>query len=78
MLGSTLDCPTGTTIDLSKALPNKFRHGSVGPCPDNGVVCAGLACGAACSVGGTCSAGRCFCNLMFTGARGSAAAACAA
>ena len=70
MLGETVDCPSGKTIDLAQVLPSKFKQGSVGPCPDNNATCGSLACGPSCAVGGVCRGGDCFCNLQFTGARG--------
>jgi hypothetical protein len=70
MLGSTLDCPTGKTLDLAKELPSRFKQGSIGPCPDNAAACDGLSCGLACAAGGVCRGGKCFCNLQFTGEAG--------
>ncbi|KIZ07139.1 zinc-metallopeptidase-like protein [Monoraphidium neglectum] len=65
MLGQTVDCPTGKTVDLSQALPSKFKQGSIGPCPDNAATCASLACGPSCAVGGVCVSGKCHCNLQY-------------
>ncbi len=67
LFGSLVDCPTGQTVDLARALPGKFEKGSVGPCPDNKAMCESLACGPACAVGGVCKEGKCHCNLQFTG-----------
>ncbi|GBF91572.1 leishmanolysin-like peptidase [Raphidocelis subcapitata] len=63
----TLDCPTNATLDLPKLMPDRYRAGSIGPCPDNAAACQTLACGPACAVGGVCRGGKCYCNLEFTG-----------
>jgi hypothetical protein len=67
VLGTKLDCPAGETIDLARAMPSKFQQGSIGPCPDAASLCGGLACGEACTSGGQCHEGQCFCDLEFTG-----------
>eukprot|EP00879_Flechtneria_rotunda_P020999 GHRR01022115.1.p1 GENE.GHRR01022115.1~~GHRR01022115.1.p1 ORF type:complete len:594 (-),score=223.72 GHRR01022115.1:332-1849(-) len=68
ILGNNVSCPTGQTIDLAKALPNQFTKGTIGPCPDNNVICNSLSCAESCTVGGTCVSGKCYCNLQYTGA----------
>lgn len=55
-------------IDLAKVMPDRFRQGLIGPCPDNAATCASLSCPASCAVGGLCRSGTCYCDLMFTGA----------
>ncbi|KAF8060553.1 Invadolysin [Scenedesmus sp. PABB004] len=67
VLGTKVPCPSGQRVDLAKVLPSQFQKGLIGPCPDNAAYCGGLACGEACTVGGTCVAGRCYCNLAYTG-----------
>jgi hypothetical protein len=67
ILGSKVDCPAGETVDLSKALPSKFQQGKIGPCPEAATVCGSLACGEACTAGGQCHEGKCYCDLEFTG-----------
>lgn len=67
IMGKKVDCPSGSTLNLASLLPGTFTRGSIGPCPDNAAMCASLACGDACAVGGLCVAGRCYCDLAFTG-----------
>jgi hypothetical protein len=65
--GNKVDCPSGQTVDLAKALPGVFEQGLIGPCPDNAAACGSLACGEGCSGDGVCVAGKCYCGLMYTG-----------
>lgn len=67
ILGQTIDCPTGQTVDLATAMPNQFKQGSIGPCPDNAAMCGYLSCNESCTVGGLCRDGKCYCNLQYTG-----------
>lgn len=67
ILGQTVDCPSGQTIDLAKALPGVFTQGSIGPCPDNAAACGSLACGESCTGDGVCVGGKCYCSLHYTG-----------
>ncbi|WIA20451.1 hypothetical protein OEZ85_004860 [Tetradesmus obliquus] len=67
ILGQTVDCPSGQTIDLAKALPGVFTQGSIGPCPGNAAACGSLACGESCTGDGACVAGKCYCSLHYTG-----------
>jgi hypothetical protein len=69
VLGRTLDCPTGTTLDLAQLMPQSFRSGSIGPCPNNTLMCNTLSCNASCATGGVCNKGQCFCNLMYQGSQ---------
>lgn len=52
---------------LLQVMPSSFQKGMVGPCPDNARICNTLSCNESCTVGGTCVAGKCSCNLQYTG-----------
>eukprot|EP00882_Tetradesmus_deserticola_P016526 GHRQ01017656.1.p1 GENE.GHRQ01017656.1~~GHRQ01017656.1.p1 ORF type:complete len:264 (-),score=7.23 GHRQ01017656.1:339-1130(-) len=67
ILGQKVDCPSGQTVDLAEALPGVFSRGLIGPCPDNAAACGSLACGESCLANGACIAGKCYCDMMFTG-----------
>ncbi len=48
-------------------MPEQFTTGSIGPCPDNEVVCGTLGCPSACNNQGVCAGGKCYCDLDSTG-----------
>lgn len=66
LLGQTVACPTGQSIDLA-TLSSTYSFGTIGPCPDNAVMCGALSCANQCSSHGTCVEGVCYCSLLWSG-----------
>jgi hypothetical protein len=55
-------CPSGKTVDLSKALPGRYLLGVL-QCPSNQLVCESVGCGDCSPSGGVCSRGKCYCHM---------------
>jgi hypothetical protein len=55
-------CPSGKTVDLSKALPGRYLLGVL-QCPSNQLVCESMGCGDCSLSGGVCSRGKCHCHM---------------
>lgn len=55
-------CPSGKTVDLSKALPGRYLLGVL-QCPSNQLVCESVGCGGCSASGGVCSRGKCYCHM---------------
>lgn len=68
LLGRSVACPSGQTVNLATALPGVFTSGTLGPCPDNAGVCSSLGCGACSPRSGRCIEGTCRCSLLYSGA----------
>jgi hypothetical protein len=55
-------CPSGKTVDLSKALPGRYLLGVL-QCPSSQLVCETTGCGDCSPSGGSCSRGKCHCHM---------------
>ena len=67
LLCAVLRC-IGATLSLSDYFVS-YTSGSIGPCPDNNLVCQTLACSSSgCGLGGQCVDGHCYCLLGYDGA----------
>ena len=62
--GVQLDCPSGEDVDVS-GLPG--WSGTLGPCPDNALVCSTLSCPNDCGSNGECVDGQCRCFPGYVG-----------
>eukprot|EP00873_Tetraselmis_striata_P010218 jgi/Tetstr1/430482/TSEL_020290.t1 len=58
--GGWRHCPSGQMLDLAG---HGYLQGTLGPCPDNTVLCRQLACPSHCSGHGHCRDGTCICHL---------------
>lgn len=55
-------CPSGKSVDLSKALAGRYLLGVL-QCPSNQLVCETTGCGDCSPSGGSCHRGKCFCHM---------------